>query len=303
MSESLDPKTIRKPGSPDPNARIENKELILDSAFRTEQSKNHKTNQDRVLLVPQNGLFAVFDGVGGKPAGEVASRIACEEILEYFKQCNTGKGVTLEEIKDMISGALLFANHAILGNIQGNPGRKEMATTATVVKIYTDNEGETWGVVGYVGNSRLYLLDDDGFQQITVDDDAIAEAQEGGSINKESADKIREKIDNAENEGGLGEDGVALSYWNSKNQISKALGWNGSPTIKVFRIKKGSKIVITCDGINDNLVMARIEQIILENQTAGEIASGLLGEAVKVSKSRTFRSHEDDMSVVAVVCK
>ena len=39
-------------------------------------------NQDSFLAVPQHGLFAVFDGVGGQKAGEVASRMAAETIEE-----------------------------------------------------------------------------------------------------------------------------------------------------------------------------------------------------------------------------
>jgi len=45
-------------------------------------SPKRPVNQDRFLAIPERGLFAVFDGVGGQRAGEVASQTAAETIEE-----------------------------------------------------------------------------------------------------------------------------------------------------------------------------------------------------------------------------
>ena len=45
-------------------------------------SPKRPVNQDRFLVIPKRGLFAVFDGVGGQRAGEVASQTAAETIEE-----------------------------------------------------------------------------------------------------------------------------------------------------------------------------------------------------------------------------
>src|SRR6185503_7668243 len=56
----------------------------LKAGFVCDRGLNPKrpVNQDRFLAIAERGLFAVFDGVGGQRAGEVASQTAADTIEE-----------------------------------------------------------------------------------------------------------------------------------------------------------------------------------------------------------------------------
>jgi|SRR6266404_1340192 len=58
-------------------------------------SPKRPVNQDRFLAIPERGLFAVFDGVGGQRAGEVASQTAAETIEEALAHNSDGSSVEL----------------------------------------------------------------------------------------------------------------------------------------------------------------------------------------------------------------
>ncbi|OGI65881.1 hypothetical protein A3A95_00670 [Candidatus Nomurabacteria bacterium RIFCSPLOWO2_01_FULL_39_18] len=300
MGESINQKTPQGPGGVNPGSGTENKELILNSAFRTEKKESHPVNQDTVLFDPQNGVFGVFDGMGGHEAGEVASRIARDTAHKYIID-KYSPNMSLDEVKETMKQALVGANSIVSADNKVHSERgKNMGTTATVLKIHTDALGTVWGIIGHVGDSRLYISDGHGFDQITKDDDSMGSIEDA-----DQAFRIREILDNVEDPKVLNDNPIAKFHYGFRHKVVKALGLEESiePAIEVVRINKGSKIVITCDGINVNLVMPEIEKIISKNATAESIANGLVGEAVKASKSGAFRSHKDDLSVVALVCK
>src|SRR5712692_1823770 len=59
----------------------------LTFAFCTEAHEQHpERNEDTILVDRQRGLVAVFDGVGGAKAGEVASQLGARTIRRAWKR-------------------------------------------------------------------------------------------------------------------------------------------------------------------------------------------------------------------------
>src|SRR5262245_47136359 len=84
-------------------------------------------NQDSYVSMPDKGLFAVFDGVGGQRAGEIASGLASETIEEFF----TREAPSPE----LIARAITRANTDIFEMAEGDPNFKTMASTIALVHV------------------------------------------------------------------------------------------------------------------------------------------------------------------------
>ena len=123
-------------------------------------SPKRPVNQDRFLSIPKRGLFAVFDGVGGQRAGEVASQTAAETIEEAF----THNYERTAHPAELIRRAIDFANRDVFELAESDPAYKTMATT--VALIHVDGNRVT---VAHVGDSRVYRLEDGRFYRETVD--------------------------------------------------------------------------------------------------------------------------------------
>jgi protein phosphatase len=113
-------------------------------------------------------LVAVADGMGGHAAGEVASALALEKLVEAVTD-----GTPLGE-------AFALANRAVHSKSR-EPGKAGMGTT--LVAMLLDGDGYE---VANVGDSRAYLITGEGIQQITEDHSFVAEAMKRGQPEEEA---------------------------------------------------------------------------------------------------------------------
>lgn len=167
-------------------------------------------------------------------------------------------------------------------------------TTATVAKIW-EHKGQQYLVYGHVGDSRLYLARErETLKQISVDDSMAAEDLKNGKITEEEAIWI----DQAESKTDLRKDERLVHLFDNRHLITGALG-DGDYSIQsgVIEIKLGDKIVLTSDGIHDNLIKEHIQSIVWNSP---DKADTLVMEASVYSKFGHYRSKDDDMSAVVI---
>ena len=150
-------------------------------------SPKRPVNQDRYLAIPDRGLFAVFDGVGGQRAGEVASQTAAETIEEALTH-HTARS-TNGESRELIRRAIDFANRDVFELAESDPAYKTMATTVALVHI----TGNT-ATVAHVGDSRVYRLEGGHFHRETVDHTDLNDEIRAGKISPEIADRLASRF-------------------------------------------------------------------------------------------------------------
>jgi protein phosphatase len=94
-------------------------------------------NEDSFLVMPEQRLYCVADGMGGHFAGEIASKIAIDELAEFFRLTSTDRDVTWPFKMDKnrnydenrLATGIKLANARIYEAASGDPNYRGMGTT------------------------------------------------------------------------------------------------------------------------------------------------------------------------------
>jgi serine/threonine protein phosphatase PrpC len=173
-----------------------------------------------------------------------------------------------------------------------------MGTTASVVKIWEGSQGEKKAVIGNVGDSRFYIRHTNGsLEQVTLDDNTIREMLAKQTISLTEARALQNKLSNATDLSTLTPQEKSL--FENRNSISQALGHNASPRIHVVDVRVGDKLIITSDGIHDNLTDTEISKIVAQSPDNQKAVENLIEAAKRRSRdTKHLRFKPDDMSAV-----
>lgn len=192
------------------------------------------TNQDYayISVEPVGNLpnvLIVADGMGGHKAGEVASEQAVNAVLQSIKENEKTDKISI------IEEAIEVANARVLEMAAKDEQFKGMGTTIVVATL----EGKSLYVAN-VGDSRLYLIDDD-IIQITRDHSLVQEMISIGELDKESA-----------------------KTHSRKNVITRAVGVEKKVMADFFEaeVKEGTKILLCSDGLTNMVEDGDIKNIV-----------------------------------------
>jgi PPM family protein phosphatase len=153
------------------NARIPkilNREAeYLIAAGETHRGLQRPSNQDslgvwtthipRVAKAERGSLFAVVDGMGGHAGSEEAARTITKSLLGYFSGAGGGPG--------RVEALLHEANQRVLAAQANDVDRAKMG--AVVSAVWMDDEAAE---IFHVGDTRVYGVDGDRIEQLTVDE-------------------------------------------------------------------------------------------------------------------------------------
>lgn len=239
--------------------------MILRAAALSDVGRRRRTNEDRHGEDPALGLFLVADGMGGHTAGQVASGIAIEAMLEAARACTAGGSLT-----ERLRTAVARANEQIL---RAAAERQELAGMGTTLVALLVCGGRA--AVAHVGDSRVYRVRAGGIRQLTDDHSLVGELQRRGEI---SADAAREHP--------------------HRHVLTRALGvrTEAEPDLGELTVDPGDVFVLCSDGLTHHV---RDEEI--ANAVAGEPdLAGACGRLVALANAR---GGEDNVTVLLVRCE
>src|SRR5262245_37342335 len=130
---------------------------MLEAAALSDKGCVRSNNEDYCLIQPDLGLYVLADGMGGAKAGERASRMAVDTVAEVVQTAN-------RRDSQVLVSAVEEANRRVLQAAHNDPSLEGMGTTL-IAALELDNDFS----IASVGDSRVYLLDEDGFRAITDD--------------------------------------------------------------------------------------------------------------------------------------
>jgi len=161
-------------------------------AGKTDVGCVRTNNEDNFGFDARHGIFLVCAGMGGAAAGEVASKLGVDTVLNYFRQAAITKhypvvGDTFEGVSvhaNALASAIQLANKAVFEAGSQHAAQKGMGST--VVAIHVQEERIA---VGHVGDSRIYLVRHGTLQHLTSDHSLVMEQVRRGLITPEEAER------------------------------------------------------------------------------------------------------------------
>lgn len=139
---------------------------------KTDKGKVREQNEDAYGY--HDNLFVLADGMGGHCAGEIASAIAVETVLNMDLKTAT-PDYALKE-------AVYQANQAILNAVAQNPAQFGMGTTIAVLYLI-----DNLAYLTHIGDSRIYRYSNSSLQQLTDDHSLVAELVRNGGLTEAEA--------------------------------------------------------------------------------------------------------------------
>ncbi|GAP38043.1 PP2C family serine/threonine-protein phosphatase [Piscinibacter sakaiensis] len=235
------------------------------NVYQLSRKGGREKNEDRMgyTYTRRAGLFAVADGMGGHPEGEVAAQLALQTLAGRFQR----------ECRPRLDDPLAFLQEAIVGGhhqLQRYGERRAMSDTprTTIVACLLQGSQAWWA---HCGDSRLYHVRD-GALRVRTRDHSYAELQ------LSSAGGLRPERYN-------------------RNVLFTCLGSPGMPVIDASgpqRLEPGDRLLLCSDGLWGNLSDAQI---------VTGLGAGPLDEAVPALVDQALRQggpRSDNVTVLAV---
>ncbi|ASW53156.1 PP2C family serine/threonine-protein phosphatase [Plantactinospora sp. KBS50] len=213
--------------------------LIMRTISATDPGLVRSNNEDAAYAGER--LVAVADGIGGQPAGEVASEIAIAALMPLDQSPDADQtdadpadaDQTDADPADALSAAVAQANARIRAAAGADPSSEGMGTTLTAALLADDRL-----VLAHIGDSRCYLLRDGRLYQLTRDDTFVQELVDEGVLSPDEARRHPQR-----------------------SMVTRAVqGRDVAPAVTAMPAAAGDRLLLCSDGLSDVVDDASIGQ-------------------------------------------
>jgi len=245
-------------------SRIPDNSLYIRAIVRTDTGCVRDNNEDNAAFKFPDGSKTTFfamvaDGMGGYDCGEVASSVMVNTFLEAGAD-------GLQKPRQWIKGLLEKANTNIYN--QSKALGSVMGTTCSLFLIKNKRI-----YCGHIGDSRIFLLTDDKFYQVTTDQTIAEMLFRKGEITA-----------------------AAAAVHPNRNILTQAVGTKPEITPDIFKLKQtvraGSRFLLCSDGLYDQITNDEIRDY-MKKPSMVEVAESLIALAKE-------RGGYDNITVVIV---
>jgi len=245
------------------------RDIIPVASFgRTDTGRVRANNEDSFAILPDRNIFMVADGMGGHNAGEVASRVAIETLIDYFsKSTLQSMRGNREQIHHFLVSGLRHANEEVLRLAAMDDAKKGMGCTLVVAFV----DGGTMHTC-HVGDARGYLVGSNRLDQITTDHTLLATTESAETVSGE-----RRKI--------------------SRHVVTRAIGFpfHEDPEYHAVNLAAPGKILLCSDGLWSMVGDARLYEIMQEAESPEEATDIMVREA-------NAAGGKDNITALVVYC-
>ncbi len=236
------------------------------NVYQVSRKGGRQKNEDRIgyCYTRDSGLFALADGMGGHPEGEVASQLALQTIAALFQRDSKP---TLPDPLKFLQEAIIAGHHQLLRYAT----QKALIDTprTTIVACLLQGNLAYWA---HCGDSRLYLVRGEKMVSRTRD---------------HSYSELHQTLNHV----------VPLNGKFNRNVLFTCLGSPGKPvidTVGPIRLQAGDKLMLCSDGLWGTVTDAVIVEQ-LTKKTISDAVPDLVEQALRNGGAKC-----DNVSVLAV---
>lgn len=227
----------------------------------TDRGTVRATNEDCFAIRDAAALCVVADGMGGHNAGEVASRVAVDAIVEFIERHQAsdewpfGFDPSTSRASNLLRTAVHVANAKVFDLASATPDYSGMGTTIVAILVH-----EQLLSIAHAGDSRLYLKNDGQLRQLTEDDTWVASvlAQDPQT------------------------DPALLRQHPMRHALTNVVGSRPRTSVHIAErpLRGGERLVLTTDGVHGALEDARIAALLDGGDDAARVAAELVQAAL-----------------------
>jgi len=215
--------------------------------------------------------FVIADGIGGHAAGDIASRMACEEVIDFYYRDDIllqTQSATDEEKVWKLEQAIRSAHNKIILLTTERGELRGMGTTLSALVLTEDK-----AIIAHVGDSRIYRCRNNTSVRMTVDHTRSQDLIDGGQILPEDAHNSCGSHILTQAVGGYDDLEVVLTGMDD--------------------VQEGDIFLLCTDGLHDLVADSEIQGILIKNALPQTACDALVQAAIR-------NGGDDNISVIVI---